>query len=79
MGWIKEWNKKGQYVTTYKGFRIYRVKDGSYTQYTDKREDGEYLVTHFINPEFVAVNKSGDIIKADGLSALGCRIDFVTI
>ena len=63
IGWIKEANKLGKYKTTYKGFRIYTVKEVTCIQDVVQREGQMYSRTSFTKGDYVAVDRYGVTYK----------------
>lgn len=75
MSWMKEANKLGRYVMTYRCFRVYCTKEPETQEIIEDREDGQWRVTNFIKGEFVAIDKKGVVINGTGLESLGFDID----
>lgn len=65
MSWISEANKLGKYDTTHRGFRIYVVKEGSFTESYFQNEKLELIhQVDFHNSERIAIDKNG--VRFDG-------------
>jgi hypothetical protein len=75
MSWVKDANKIGEYHSTYRGFRIYKVGGGGSEQWVEERADGFWRVTKFIPTEFVAIDKTGARLSATGIEGIGYEID----
>lgn len=75
MSWVKEANKLGRYNTSYKGFRIYCIKEPQIKTTHEQREDGIYQRTDFIPGEMLAIDKTGIRFEAPYVENLAFKID----
>lgn len=79
MSWIKDANKIGVYLMTYKGFRLYETKAPTHSERFEDREDGRYLITEFEKGEAVAIDKTGEVVHGTGRLTLCEKIDYIMV
>ncbi len=75
MSWIKTANQLGKYYSTYRGFRIYIIKEPDSKESIVERNGVLYKKIDLINGEMVAIDKTGVIIKGHHVDAIGSKID----
>ncbi|WP_346320950.1 hypothetical protein [Chitinophaga sp. YIM B06452] len=76
MGWIKEANKLGKYINTWKGFRFYCTVEPTSTESIIERDGEQWLRTEFTEGEYVAIDKTGMEFRGKDKVAMCFKIDF---
>lgn len=75
MGWVKEANKLGKYLTTFLGYRIYVKVQPTHVESIITENGVQYRKTEFFPGEYVAVNRYADIIECEGLGNMIAKIE----
>lgn len=79
MSWVKEANKLGKYLQTYKGFRLYEIKAATHSERFEDRPNGRYRITEFEKGEAVAIDKTGEVVHGSGILTLSEKIDMIVL
>lgn len=79
MSWVKEANKLGKYLQTYKGFRVYETKAATHSERFEDRPDGRFRITEFEKGEAVAIDKTGEVVHGSGIRTIGEKIDMIVL